>query len=99
MKRKKSAGKKHIHLVKRAGHFELFDERKLYASIYAACRANHYGEKQAELVTEAVTKEIVIWIDEKERVTSDQIFRLAGKLLEDYDKKVAFLYLHHLDVS
>lgn len=88
-----------MHLVKRAGHYEPFDQRKVYASVYSACLANHYHKKEAELVAQAVTRDIVKWMKGKSNVSSDRIFIVVSDLLQRYDAKVAFLYSTHRDIS
>ncbi len=62
------------HIVKRRGHKEIFDERKVYASVFAACLSAHIDKEKAEVTANLVTKEIKKWIEDKEDVTSDAIF-------------------------
>ncbi len=91
--------KKHIHIVKRQGHFELFDEKKVYASVYSACLAGQFPKTRCEAMAEAVTKDVKKWVDDKEEVSSDQIFRQIVKLLKKEDKGVGFLFETHRDIS
>ena len=44
-------------IVKRRGHVEEFDERKVYGSCYAACLSSHVPHIEAEKVCEKVSKE------------------------------------------
>ena len=87
------------HLVKRAGHVHVFDERKIYASCYAACLSAHVQHKQAERICENVCIDIKKWIKSKEKVTSEQIFREVGKSLKRYHKDAAFMYSTHRDIA
>src|SRR3989338_2395099 len=94
---------KHIvklrHIVKRKGRFERFDERKLYASIYAAALNCHYKEREAEKLAVAVSslvKKSVFRKKGKKAVSSDDIRKHVLKHLKDKD--VALMYRHHLDL-
>ena len=53
---------KKVHIVKRGGHEEHFDERKVYASCFAACLNVHMNKIEAEECAEKVTKDIKKWI-------------------------------------
>lgn len=86
-------------IVKRKGHREEFDERKLYASIFAACLSAHVKHEEAESIANLVCREIKKWIEEKEEVTSDQIFKKAGEELKHLNKEASFMYLTHRDIS
>ena len=46
------------HIVKRKGHKEEYDERKVYASIFAACKNVHLNDSEAEFLADKVAKEI-----------------------------------------
>jgi len=87
------------HLVKRAGHVHVFDERKVYASCYAACLSAHVPHKEAEKICGRVCKDIKKWIKNKKLVTSGQIFKETGKSMKKYDKNASFMYLTHRDIG
>lgn len=86
-------------IVKRRGHKQEFDERKLYASVFAACLSAHVKHEEVEGIANLVCKEIKKWLDKREEVTSDEIFQQAGKELEHLNKNASFMYLTHRDVS
>jgi len=86
-------------IVKRRGYKQQFDEHKLYASIYAACLSSHIDKEEAASIASLVLKEIKKWIDDKEEVTSDAIFKLAGEKLEHLNKDAALMYTTHRDIS
>jgi transcriptional regulator NrdR family protein len=86
-------------IVKRKGHKEEFDERKLYASIYAACMSLRSTNEEAELVADKVTKEIVEKIKDREEISSNELSRLAVGNLRNYNSDASYLYEHHMDVS
>jgi transcriptional regulator NrdR family protein len=83
------------HIVKRKGHTEPFDERKVYASVYAACQAVREPAGSAELVAERVLIDIKHWIDKKHEVTANDIRRQAAKHLKAYNPDAAYIFLHH----
>lgn len=86
-------------VVKRRGHIQEFDERKVYASVYAACLNSHINREEAESMAALVTREVRKWIEEKHTVTSDQIFRKIGDELHHLNKDAAFMYITHRDIS
>jgi len=49
------------HIVKRKGHKQEFDERKLYASVYAACLSAHVDKEEVEATANLVCREIKKW--------------------------------------
>ncbi len=87
------------HIVKRKGHTEPFDPRKVYASAYSACRNAHLSEMMAEKIAESVTAGLKKWIAKKPRVSSQEIFEQVNKVLKDLHPDAAFLYETHRDIS
>lgn len=87
------------HIVKRKGHKQKFDERKVYASVYAACLSAHCDKEEAEVTANLVCREIKKWIDKKETVTSQQIFEQVSEELGHLNKSAAFMYKTHRDIS
>lgn len=87
------------HIVKRAGHPEQFDSRKIYGSVYAACLAVRAEPNDAELIASEVSKDLTRWIEDKASVTSDQIAAEVVRVIKLYNNDAAYLYLHHRDIS
>lgn len=87
------------HIVKRKGHKQEFDERKLYASVYSACLSAHILHEEAENIASLVTSEVKKRIEGHDEVTSDQVSRYAGQELEHLNKEAAFMYKTHRDIS
>lgn len=87
------------HIIKRRGHKQEFDERKVYASIFAACLSTHIAKEEAENIANSVSRKVKEWLNEKEGVTSDQIFKQVSEELMSLQKDVAFMYTTHRDVS
>ncbi|MBS3167601.1 hypothetical protein J4216_00565 [Candidatus Woesearchaeota archaeon] len=83
------------HIVKRKGHEEHFDERKIYASSYAACLNVHMDHKKAEKCADAVANDLKKWINTKKEVTSTQIFNEVIKSLKKQNKDAAYMYETH----
>ena len=96
--RKKGKNSKHC-IVKRRGHLEEFDERKVYASCYAACLNTQIKEEDSEKICEKVAKEIKTWARKKKTVDSSDIFKKVVSTLKKYHKDVAFMYETHRDIS
>ncbi len=87
------------HIVKRRGHKEKFDERKVYASCYAAGMSCQIDHPKAEALCEKVTRDMKQWIKNKKEVSANEIFVQMAKTIAKYNKHVAYMYETHLDVS
>ena len=87
------------HIVKRKGHKQQFDERKVYASVFAACRSAHCNAEEAEATANLVSREIKNWIKDKKEVTSNEIFQKVGEELGHLNKDASFMYTTHRDIS
>lgn len=86
-------------IVKRKGHTEVYDSKKLYASIYAACMTLRVKEKEAELIAQNVEKEVAEEIHKHETINSNHILKLAHESLKKYNQDAAYMYKTHLDIS
>jgi len=87
------------HIVKRHGHSEPYDEKKLYASIYSACLSVREPAGSAELVADKVVEYISEWLSKKHEVTANDIRRHATVHLKSFNPDAAQLYLHHRNFS
>lgn len=87
------------HIVKRRGHLEEFDPKKIYGSSYFACRNAHLSEIQSEKIAESVSMAVEKWIGNKKSVSSNQIFEKVTNILEQLEPDAAFLYKTHRDLS
>ena len=83
------------HVVKRHGHSENYDERKLYAAVFAACLSVREPAGSAELIAERVVSKVNDWIEQKHEVTSNDIRAVAARHLNVYHKDASYMYLHH----
>jgi transcriptional regulator NrdR family protein len=83
------------HIVKRSGHTEPYDEKKLYASIYAACLVVRDPVGTAEVIAGKVVDDMKVWIKDKNEVTSSDIRRNAAQHLHAYNPDAAYAYMHY----
>lgn len=86
-------------IVKRKGHKENFDLRKVYASVYAACLNVHMHEGEAELIADKVSSEVESNLNGDEEVSSAHILKLVTDALRKYNNDAAFMYETHRDIS
>ena len=96
---KKSKERIELKIVKRKGHTELFDERKVYGSCFFACRNAHLSEKEAEVICNKVCIAVTKWVNKQKIVSSNDIFRLLINELKKHNEDAAFLYETHRDIS
>ena len=96
---KKTKDRTVLHIVKRKGHTELYDERKVYGSCFFSCRNAHLDVKESEQICNKVTAQITKWVKKKKLVTSDGIFRAITSELKKHNEDASFLYETHRDIS
>lgn len=80
---------------RRPNHLEPYDERKLYASVYAACLSVRTPTGEAELTAERVCQDLAPWLNTKSEVTSNDIRTRATEHLRVYNPHAAYMYKHH----
>lgn len=85
-------------IVKRHEHTEEFDERKVYATCYRACKNASLDDKKAEKIGEKVSAEIKEGVGKKKCITSRAIFERLTRTLKKHDKNAAFMYETHRDI-
>ncbi len=86
-------------VVKRRGHNEPFDERKVYGSIYASCASCDIKERECEKLAEQVVSELKKTISGRNEINSTEIFGLVISILAKYHEDAAFMYQAHRDIS
>lgn len=87
------------HIVKRRGHKEPYDERKVYATVYAACRNAHLPQHEAEEHAADVAQDVTQWVMNVPEATSHQISRHIIDALRPLHKDAAFLFETHRDLA
>jgi transcriptional regulator NrdR family protein len=83
-------------VVKRRGRTEPYDERKVYASVYAAALNCHYDERLSEEIALEAMKKVNTWARGKTQLLSQEIREHVLSVLED--RHVALMYRHHTDL-
>ncbi len=86
------------HIVKRKGKLEAYDEKKVYASVYAAALNCHYSEKESEKIASHILKKVSSWTRKHLLIDSRDLRDRILLHLKKKDKHVALMYKHHLDV-
>ena len=102
MVKKKATLKKEdckICVVKRHGHTEEFDERKVYASVFSACTLVHDTIEQSEMVAAEVCKRLKPCLKGKNHISSSQIFHKVIIEMHRLEPKASFMYEHHRDIN
>ena len=87
------------HIVKRRGLEQHYDSRKVYASAFAAARNAHLSAIESEKIGDSVTKVVDAWIEKKDEIHSDEIFKKIIEELKKHNKDASFLYKTHRDVN
>ena len=83
-------------VVKRKGHVEKFDEKKVYGSVYAACASAHYEKLKCEKIADEVTRKIKKFVTNKGETSSTEIRKKIENELKKKNKELAFFYEQHL---
>jgi transcriptional regulator NrdR family protein len=87
------------HIVKRKGHKEKFDERKIYASVFAACMVLRMKDEEAELIAHMVSDEVEKELKDVKEMDAHKIHKLVTQSLKKYNSDVAYIYDTHRDIS
>jgi transcriptional regulator NrdR family protein len=85
------------HVVKNSHHRhpEPFDRDKLQKSIVAACLSSGSPAGHADSIARRVVDEVVLWLESRPEVTSNDVRRVAAHRLRSYHPDASFLYEHH----
>lgn len=71
---------------------ERFDRAKLQRSIHAACLSVRSHEGVADQTANQVCDAVLIWLEERPKVTSQDIRRVTGKHLKIFHPEAAYMY-------
>lgn len=85
-------------VVKRRGHAEKFDERKIYASVYEACHVDGMKTEKAEKIASAVTNTIKKKVEKLDTVSSHALHGEVVKELKKHHADVAYMYDMHKEI-
>jgi transcriptional regulator NrdR family protein len=86
-----------VDVVKRGGKrpTETFNLGKLRSSIHAACLSVRSPESQADEVANLVCDTVIVWLGDKNEITSEDLRRKASETLQIHHPDAAYLYKHH----
>jgi len=86
-----------VDIIKRDGKrpTEAFKREKLYASVQAACLSVRSPEGEAETTANNVCDAVILWLNTKPEVTSNDLRRKAAETLYQHHPEAAYLYKHH----
>lgn len=82
-------------IVKRQGHYETYDGRKLYASVYAACLSVRVPAMEAEIVAAEVTEYVQGKIESRSEIPSSLILNTTAAYLDGINPDAAYMYRTH----
>ena len=90
---------KAIDIVKRKKRQpETFNRAKLHSSVRAACLSVRSHEGSADQAANNVCDAVLVWLEERPRVTSEDLRRIAGKNLQKYHPDAAYMYEHQRNI-
>jgi len=84
-----------VIVVKRRGKKEGFDEKKVYASIYSACKDCNLEVKECESIAARITNDVKLFIKDRGQVNSTELFGFVIQKLAKTHEPVAFMYSTH----
>lgn len=89
-----------VDVVKQQGRrpTEPFARHKLHYSIKAACLSVRSPDGVAEETARHVCDAVIVWLEPRPEVTSDDIRRRAAKHLRSYHPEAAYLYEQHKNI-
>lgn len=85
-------------IVKRKGHTEYFDMRKIYASVFAACMCLRMHDSEGELIADMVSHEVEDTIKHKTEITTHELHKITSEILKKYQPDAGYMYESHRDV-
>lgn len=89
-------GGKAIDIVKRGTRrTEPFTRDKLHYGVRAACLSVRSHEGEATQTADNVCDAVLIWLEDKPKVTSQDLRRVATRHLRTYHPDAAYLYERH----
>jgi transcriptional regulator NrdR family protein len=88
-----------IFVIKRKGHQETFDEKKLYASVYSASLNCHHSEEDSEIIAQQILDRIKLWLKDNPTITSHILKLRVIRELKEIDRDIAMMYELHMDLS
>ena len=84
-----------IIVVKSRKHMEHFDIDKLHRSLVATCHSLKTPDGQAEDTARQACDAVVMWLDNKPEVTTDDIRQFVSNHLDKSHPEAGFIYRRH----
>lgn len=88
-----------VLVVKRRGKQEPFDDKKLYASVYSACKDVNMDVHKCEGTAAKIVADVKTHFKGKNTVNSTEIFGAVIGLLAKHHEAAAFMYETHRELS
>lgn len=85
--------------IKKQGHAEKFDEKKLYESVYKTALNCHLEEEESRDIAQKITDTIAGWINEKTHITTNELRFQVINLLELEDSELSMMYENHYNIN
>lgn len=85
-----------VTVIRREGKAEEFEEKKLYASVYAAASSSNYEESECEEIAEEVTQNVKEWLQGKVQISSRTLRKKIAEQLEARSETLSFAYRRNL---
>lgn len=77
---------------------EPFSRKKLHSGVRAACLSVRTHDGAADQAADRVCDAVIVWLEDRPRVTSQDIRRVAGKQLQKYHPEAAYIYEQHRNI-
>ena len=93
-------GGRFTHVVKDRHYHrpEEFSSEKLHKSIVAACLSAGAPSGYAESIARRATEEVLLWLESRPEVTSQDIRRVTARAIKTYHPDASYLYEHHRSI-
>jgi len=88
-----------VLVVKRRGKTEPFDDKKLYASIYSACKDVNMDTQKCEGTAAKVVADVKAHFKARKEVNTTEVFGAVIELLAKHHEAAAFMYETHRELS
>ncbi len=85
-------------IIKRRGKTEPIDEKKVYASVYAACMDCALGENRSEAIAQEITAMVRNFVHDKKELNTSEIFGFVLQKLARISEPAAFMYQTHREI-
>lgn len=78
---------------------ELFNPRKIYASIHRSCLSVELSKKDCDKLAKQIYQDVLKMLDKEQCLLSEEISAAVAKAMHKRKKELAFMYRTHRDIS